>query len=117
MHELSVCMALLDQVQRIAMKHDAVRVETITLRIGPLSGIEIPLLEHAFPLAAAGTVAEHAKLVIEFTRVRIKCTECGAESEVSPNRLLCSICGDFRTQLLSGDEMLLGQVELSVGAS
>lgn len=110
-------MALLDQVQSIAKQHDAVSVETITLKIGPLSGIEISLLEHAYPLAAAGTVAEHAKLVIESMAVRIKCTQCGAESEVLPNRLLCGVCGDFRTRLLSGDEMLLGRVELSVGNS
>lgn len=117
MHELSVCVALLEQVQRIAREHDAVRVELITLKIGPLSGIEIPLLEHAYPLAAVGTVAEHAKLVIESVPVWVKCTECGAESEVLPNRLVCGVCGDFRTRLLSGDEMLLGRVELSVDTS
>ena len=117
MHELSVCMALLEQVQRIAKQHDAVRVEKITLKIGALSGIEISLLEHAYPLAAVGTVAEHAKLVIESMPVRVKCTECGAESEVLPNRLVCGVCGDFRTRLLSGDEMLLGRLELSVDNS
>lgn len=117
MHELSVCMALLDQVQNIARRHDAVSVERITLKIGPLAGVEIPLLKRAYPLAAVGTVAEHAKLDIESISVRVRCTTCGAQSEVLPNRLLCGACGDFRTRLLSGDEMLLGRIELSVSNS
>ena len=58
MHELSVCLALLDQVQSIAREHAATGVERILLQVGPLSGIEPPLLKNAYPLAAAGTVAE-----------------------------------------------------------
>lgn len=110
-------MALLDQVQSIARQHDAVSVEKITLKIGPLSGVEIALLKHAYPLAAVGTLAEDAELVIEPMAVRVQCVACGAESEVLPNRLLCGVCGDFRTRLLSGDEMLLGRVELNVSKS
>ena len=112
MHELSVCNALIEQVEAIAREHRAARVASIGLRIGPLSGIEVPLLEHAYPLAATGTVAEEAKLVIESLPVKVKCSQCGAESEATPNRLLCATCGDFRTNLLSGDEMLLASVEL-----
>ena len=112
MHELSVCNALLEQVEAIATQHGAVRVEKIVLRIGPLSGIEVPLLEHAYPLAAAGSVAEDAQLLIETLPVKVKCSQCGAESEAEPNRLLCAACGDFRTNLISGDEMLLASLEL-----
>ncbi len=112
MHELSVCNALVDQVENIARQHDAVAVDTILLQIGPLSGIETSLLEHAYPIAAAGTMSENAKLMIESLPVRVRCTQCGAESEVEPNRLLCATCGDFRTNLISGDEMLLARVEL-----
>ncbi len=112
MHELSLCNALIEQVEVIAREHHAARVDSIVLRIGPLSGIEAPLLQHAYPLAATGTVAEGAKLVIESLPIRVKCSQCGAESEVAPNRLLCAACGDFRTKLLSGDEMLLASVEL-----
>ncbi len=112
MHELSVCSALLEQVEVIARQHSAVRVDKIVLRIGPLSGIEVPLLQHAYPLAAAGSVAENAQLVIETLPVKVKCSQCGAESEAEPNRLLCAACGDFRTNLISGDEMLLASLEL-----
>lgn len=114
MHELSVCLALMEQVRRISAEHGARRVTVIRLRIGPLSGVEPPLLERAFPLAAAGTVAEDAELLIEHTAVRVRCTRCEAESEVPPNRLLCGSCGDYRTRLVGGDEMLLASLELDV---
>ncbi len=113
MHELSVCLALMQQVESIAAQHGARRVETISLRIGPLSGIEPALLENAFPLAATGTVAEGARLAIEHSEIVVRCTECGACSTVAPNRLLCGECGDFRTRLESGDEMLLSSLELA----
>jgi hydrogenase nickel incorporation protein HypA/HybF len=114
MHELSVCLALLEQVQRVAREYHAQRVEKITLKIGPLSGVEVPLLKHAYPLASTGTLAEYAELIIEAIPIRVICTQCGAETEALPNRLLCGECGDFRTRLVSGDEMLLGNVELTV---
>ena len=114
MHELSVCLALMEQVRKVAARHDAHRVETIFLKIGPLSGIEAPLLKNAFPIAAAGTVAEDANLVVEQSDIVVRCTQCEAESTVTPNRLLCSRCGDFRTRLVSGDEMLLERLELDL---
>jgi hydrogenase nickel incorporation protein HypA/HybF len=113
MHELSVCLALMNQVNRIANEHDADRVEKIVLKIGPLSGIEAALLENAFPLASAGTVAEGAELVIDHSPVTVECTICGAVSEVAPNRLLCGACGDFRTRVVSGEDMTLVSLELA----
>jgi len=113
MHELAVCQGLLHQVEDIARRERAVSVDLIRLRVGPLSGVVPELLSQAFEIARAGTIAERAELVIEELPVKIRCTLCGAESEAPPNRLLCTACGDFRTRLLSGDELLLASVELT----
>ncbi len=114
MHELSVCLSLLDQVQSIARDHGASRVERILLQVGPLSGVEGELLRNAFPLAAAGTLAEAAVLDIEPAAVRVHCTQCGVESAAAPNRLLCAACGSHHTRLVSGDELLLARVEMVI---
>ena len=113
MHELSVCLSLLQQLETIARQHNAASVDQVFLKVGPLSGIEPELLRKAYPLAVAGTVAEAAELFIEYGEVIVTCTECGAESPAKPNRLLCAACGDFRTRLISGDEMTLQRVELT----
>ncbi len=112
MHEYSVCSALLQEVERIAAEHGAGAVALIELKLGPLSGIDEALLRRAWPLVAAGTVAATAELRIGAAPVKVRCTRCQAVSEVRPNRLLCARCGDFRTRLLGGDEMLLDRLEL-----
>ena len=113
MHELSVCLSLLQQMESIARQHNAATIDQVFLKVGPLSGVEPELLRKAYPLAVAGTVAENAELFIEYGEVIVTCTECGAESPAKPNRLLCAACGDFRTRLISGDEMILERIELT----
>lgn len=113
MHELSVCQALLAQVEQVARDNAAHSVDKVVLRIGPLSGVEPRLLQDAFPIARAGTVAAAAELVIEELPLTVHCQSCGAETAATPNRLVCGACGDWHTQLISGDELLLASVELT----
>ena len=88
------------------------RVTRIELRVGPLSGVEADLLRNAWPLASAGTLAVDAELVIEESDIVVHCSVCDARSAALANRLVCGQCGDFRTNLVSGDEMILQRVEL-----
>ena len=112
MHELAVCQALMDQVDRIATEQSAARVLTIHLGIGPLSGLEPRLLEQAFPIASAGSRAADAELIIATLPVVVHCRSCDSQSEVMPTRLVCPQCGDWQTTLQSGDEMLLQRIEV-----
>lgn len=114
MHELSICQDLINQVERIAFDHNARSVDKIVVRVGPLSGVEIPLLRNAYTLVRAGTVAENAALVTEPQPVRVACKTCGAETDAQINRLVCAKCGAYHTYLISGDEMILASVELDV---
>jgi hydrogenase nickel incorporation protein HypA/HybF len=116
-HELSVCLALLRQVAKIAEDRGVLAVERITVEVGPLSGVEPALLAGAFSIARAGGCAAQAALVIESTTVAIDCVSCGAQSLTEPNRLLCSVCGGFITRIVAGDELRLRRVELRVPGS
>ena len=112
MHELAICQSLMDQVEDIARERDAHSVISIVVGMGPLAGVEVQLLKNAYPIASAGTVAEDAELVIEMLPIRVKCSQCGSESDALPNKLTCKQCGDWHTTLISGDEMMLMSVEL-----
>ncbi len=114
MHELSICQSLLNQVEGIARQYGARAVGRVLLQVGPLSGLEPALLQSAWPLVAAGTIAETAELVIEAAAIRVRCLDCDAESTATANRLLCGACGGYHTRLLSGDELLLARLELSI---
>jgi hydrogenase nickel incorporation protein HypA/HybF len=101
-HELSVCQALIAQVEQIAAQHAAQGVKSVHLRLGPLAGVEAQLLQDAYPIACAGSVAAESVLVIDLAPLQVKCQRCGQ-------------CGDYHTQVVSGDEMLLMRVELLQG--
>ena len=111
MHELSICQALIAQVEVIAAERKS-SVRRVCLGIGPLAGVEPQLLKDAYPLVCAGTVAEGSILTIEQNDIRVRCRTCGAETVATANRLVCGACGDWHTDLLAGDEMLLLRVEL-----
>ena len=116
MHELAVCQALIDQVDRVSRENGGRRVLTVTVAVGALSGVEGQLLERAFPLAAAGTVAEGASLVVESIPVAVRCRTCRAESEAAPNRLVCGACRDWQVDVIAGEELLLQRVEIETVA-
>jgi hydrogenase nickel incorporation protein HypA/HybF len=112
-HELSVCHALLHQVTQIAQGRGASVVQSITVELGPLCGIEPMLLATAFGIMRAGSCAAQADLLIEETTVTVACAGCGAQSQTAPNRLTCAACGGFRTRIVAGDELRLRRVTLS----
>lgn len=112
MHELSICQALLAQVEDLAMTHGARSVEHITIDLGPLSGVDATLLADAYNIMRAGSCAAQAPLKIETIQVRVVCDLCGAQSAATPNRLVCADCGHYRTRVVAGDELRLRRVEL-----
>ncbi len=113
MHELSLCQGLIRQLEKIAHEQGANCVEHIVLSVGALSGVEAPLLDHAFEIARMGTVAQGAELEIQTGPIVVKCRGCGNSNEARINRLLCDACGSWQVNVIQGDEMLLMRVELS----
>jgi len=116
-HELAVAQALVEQVDAVIDQHGATQASLIRVRIGPLAGVVPELLASAFPLAAAGSRMEHAELDLVDAPIKVRCQTCGAETEAAMNYLICGACGDWHTQVISGDELLLESVELEMNPS
>lgn len=117
MHELAVAQALVEQVDSVIRQHNATSASLIRVRIGPLAGVVPELLASAFPLAAAGRAMAHATLDLVAAPITVRCQICGMETEAAMNRLICGACGDWHTQVISGDELLLESVELETTPS
>ncbi len=113
MHELAVCQSFITQVERLARHHNAFAVDRIVIAIGDLSGVEPELLQRAFTIARAGTLASAAQLEIQTGNIRVSCQTCGAQSDAKANRLLCAQCGDWRVKVIAGEELMLVSLELS----
>ena len=116
MHEMSIAMDLLDQVETVRVKNFAKKIVRIELAMGPLSGVEPDLLTRAFSIVRVGTAAEKAEITYRVPPVRVLCQSCGIESDAPPNKLLCSQCNDWHVTVTSGEDMLLERIELSFDA-
>ncbi|MBO8186197.1 hydrogenase maturation nickel metallochaperone HypA [Streptomyces spirodelae] len=111
MHEMSIAMAVVCQVEEAAREHAAVGVEAVTLRVGELAGVVPEALRFSFGLACEGTVLDGAELVTEHVPGLARCASCAREWATGmPPRLCCEQCGDSRTELLSGRELQIAGV-------
>lgn len=103
---------MLAQVNDVAKAHQADGISSVTVGIGPLSGIEPKLLQQAFAIARSGTQAAHATLHVQPLPLRVRCRTCDIESDATCNDLTCRACHSNNTRVISGDELLLLRVEL-----
>ena len=112
MHEMSICLALLEQVEQVLRHQGGARARCITVSYGPLAGIDAESLQLCFSLAREGTSAAGAQLVLEQTPCRIRCRHCGLEEHSLRPFDGCRNCASFEIELLSGRELLLRNVEV-----
>ncbi|WP_327426929.1 hydrogenase maturation nickel metallochaperone HypA [Streptomyces sp. NBC_01236] len=117
MHEMSVAMAVVDQVAEAAARAgDVMAVRSVRLQVGELAGVVPDSLAFCFELACAGTLLEGAELVTVAVPGRARCTPCAHEWAVGmPPRLTCPKCGGTRTELLAGREMQIVDVHWEDG--
>ncbi|MEU1511036.1 hydrogenase maturation nickel metallochaperone HypA [Streptomyces sp. NPDC005811] len=118
MHEMSVALAVVDQVTEAAERAgDVTAVRVIRLRVGELAGVVPDALSFCFELACAGTLLEGAELVTEPVPGRARCTSCAHEWAVGmPPRLTCPGCGGTRTDLCAGRDLQIASVQWEDGA-
>ncbi|MFI7500985.1 hydrogenase maturation nickel metallochaperone HypA [Streptomyces sp. NPDC049687] len=117
MHEMSVALAVVDQVAEAAAQAGGVTaVRTVRLQVGELAGVVPDSLAFCFELACAGTLLEGAELVTEAVPGRARCTACAHEWAVGmPPRLTCPDCGGTRTDLFAGRELRITGVRWEDG--
>jgi hydrogenase nickel incorporation protein HypA/HybF len=108
-HELSIASAIV----AIAAEHaGGRRVTSVEVRIGRLRQVVPDALAFAFELAAEGTEAEGAELIVEHVPARVSCRACGAETEANDFPFGCGRCGGFDVDVVAGDELLVESLEL-----
>ncbi|WP_392970228.1 hydrogenase maturation nickel metallochaperone HypA [Streptomyces sp. LN245] len=112
MHELSIAVAVVEQVEE-AVREQGRAVASLTLRIGELAGVVPEALDFSFGLATEGTALAGSRLLIETVEARGRCEGCGREAPTGmPPVLWCAGCGRPLT-LLSGRELEIVRVTLA----
>ncbi|MER5750324.1 hydrogenase maturation nickel metallochaperone HypA [Streptomyces sp. NPDC002088] len=117
MHEMSIALAVIDQVERAAQQAGDVKaVRSVRLQVGELAGVVPDSLSFCFELACAGTLLEGAELVTDAVPGRARCAPCAHEWAVGmPPRLSCPECGGTSTDLLAGRELQIVSVHWDEG--
>ncbi|WP_328476818.1 hydrogenase maturation nickel metallochaperone HypA [Streptomyces sp. NBC_00377] len=117
MHEMSVALAVVDQVAEAAERAGEVTaVRSVRLQVGELAGVVPDALAFSFELACAGTLLEGAELITEQVPGQARCTPCAHEWAVGmPPRLTCPVCDGTNTELLAGRELRITAVQWETG--
>ncbi len=114
MHEMSVALSVVDQVERAARSGGAPGVRRVTVEIGELAGVVPDALAFCFGLACCGTLLECAELVTRSVPGRASCAPCGRAWDTGmPPDMICAACRGGATELLSGRELRITEVHWS----
>ncbi|MGW0765415.1 hydrogenase maturation nickel metallochaperone HypA/HybF [Streptomyces sp. NPDC002676] len=116
MHEMSVALAVVEQVEAAARSRRATGVSSIRLDVGELAGVVPDSLAFCFELASAGTVVAGAELITHTVPGTARCEPCSQNWAVGmPPRLLCPGCGTAAVELVSGRELHIREVRWAAG--
>jgi hydrogenase nickel incorporation protein HypA/HybF len=107
MHEMALTQSVVDLVRE---RTEGRRVTRVHLRVGRLSGVVAESMSFCYDLVTVGTSLEGSVLEIEQPSGRIRCHDCGSESEVPDLVRLCR-CGIADVEILAGEELMVTSVE------
>jgi hydrogenase nickel incorporation protein HypA/HybF len=115
MHEMSIALAVVDQVREAACPADGPAgddaVDTVLLRVGELAGVVPDALRFCFELACEGTLLAGARLLVEPVPGRARCAPCARDWATGlPPDLCCPGCGSGATELTAGRELEIAEV-------
>ena len=112
MHEMSIAIPLVHQLQQLAAEHGAERVETLTVTAGAMRHIVPELLVDAFASVAEGTCAEGALLEVIIEPVVARCRGCDTRYDATIDSYECPKCNQADVEIVEGNTIILKSVTL-----
>ncbi len=112
-HELSICTS----IAKIAHTAAAGRpVECVRVDIGHLRQVVPDTLSHSWEMVVFGTPLEGVPLEVREVAAVIECRQCGVRTELDDPIFRCAGCGSTDTTVVSGDELFVTSLDLTVDA-
>lgn len=116
MHEYSLVLGLLDDIERLVPVREQRVVRRVHVCIGELAGVDPELFRTAFSIARGGTLCEPAVLILTSEAAGWECGACGPIPEggddASGGRC-CPTCGTGLRRR-GGRDIVLERIELEV---
>lgn len=111
MHELSICTSIAKIAHQAA---DGRPVERVRVDIGHLRQVVPDTLSHSWEMVVFGTPLEGVPLDVREVDAVIECRDCGAMTELEQPIFRCAMCESIDTIVVSGNELLVTSLDLTV---
>lgn len=109
---MAITRSIIEIVESEAEKEKFDRVLEISLRVGEYSGLVPRCIEEFFPIAAAGSIAEGARLSIEPVKACFRCLDCGYEGDADRVNHCCKNCGGMALKMTAGREFYVENLKV-----
>ncbi|MEW5806408.1 MAG: hydrogenase maturation nickel metallochaperone HypA, partial [Acidobacteriota bacterium] len=91
------------------------KVNTITLKLGEMAGIDREALSFCFEVASKNTCAEGAALNFEMIPLMGKCRACESFFKVKDFVFRCPFCQGIEIEVVSGREIRISHINVHDG--
>ena len=112
MHELALAESLKNEIEIIAESNKILRIISVTLSVGELSGVDIDALSFVLPFVAKGSVLDGAEFIYDRVKARIKCNCCGKESSPEIPFIVCLYCDSSKVEYIAGRDFIIKSLEV-----
>ncbi len=112
MHELSIVLSIIEQIEEETAKRGGGQVEAIYVRVGVLSGVDTEALRFAYDLAREGTGLAGSRLEIEAVLLLVFCPQCSTTHAPRPPNIACPCCITPEQEILHGRELEVRAFEI-----
>ncbi len=110
MHEMSIAVELLRELESLVETNDVKCVTEFTVSAGQLRGIVPEALDIAFASLAADTCAAGAKLILESVSTVAQCQQCQHRFSPGEDYYLCPKCNQADVEIIEGNDIILKSV-------
>lgn len=113
MHELGVVFHCIKEINQIALENKVKKIASVTIELGEVSTVIPDLFEDCWNWAVKKEdILHNAKIVIEKIKAITHCEQCGENYDTVTNGKTCPKCGSLNTYLLTGNEIIIKQIEV-----
>jgi len=112
MHELGIVMNIVKTIENFSLDNNVTKVASITLQVGELSSVVPRYLHECYPAATyKSELLRKTKLNIEILPANCICHSCEKVFSFKNHRDLCPLCGSNDSEIISGKEFLIKEIE------
>lgn len=111
MHEVSIMGDIFEIIEDNIAKYNLKKIEKVSLKIGEFTCVEDSALKFAFEAFSKDSLVEGAELLIDRVKASAKCDNCGQVFNISFTNKICPNCSTFSSNVITGYELLLHEIE------